>query len=955
MTPDRWQKINRVFQSALELKPEERDDFVREACGDDESLRGQVETLLAADERAGDFMSGNAAKDVGHLLEDNGPPDMNGKKIGHYEVLSLLGKGGMGKVYLARDSKLNRSVALKTLPHFLAGSEDYLKRFETEAKAAANLNHPNVATVYSVEETDDKRVFITMEFIEGKPLGDLIPDGGLDIRTFLDWFIPITDALSHAHDRGIVHRDIKPGNVMITNAGTPKILDFGLARVERANLADSASTLNLTKTGQVLGTPAYMSPEQAEGSQADRRSDIFSLGVLMYEALTGTKPFKGDNYASIISKLLTAEPRPVAETRSDVPYIISRVVMKCLRKEPRQRYQTMREVFAILKEVRSALDSGASLSEPARGLRTGFAAGRREIVLAGAAAVFLLSSMFFAWQWLNSGGAQTPPVVRFSVSPPVDQEIRLFEADLSRDGRLLVFATRSKGVRNLFVRSLERFELTPVPGTDDARFPFFSPDARWIGFFLEDGSLRKVPLEGGDALTICTSCKEASYGHWGTDGYIYASDEQGVFRISGEGGVPERLTKLDESSGDKSHRAPTLLPDEKGVLFSKVGKDTVSFAVLDIESGNLSIVENVEGEASTHGGISLARYVNTGHLVFSRAGQLFAVRFDPGELKAEGAPLPVVGGVFALPNFRIADNGTLAYLPEASMDENQLVWVNRNGETRTAVEKRGDFRSPKLSPDGLRIAVQLGGDIWIFEPDSGRSTRLTYEGKSQSPVWSPDGGSVLYASESDSVWKIFRKSADGAGDPEELYSGEAKLLPYSFHPNEPIVALASMPNPGQADIALLSLTDRSIRQLISTDFKEDSPRFSPDGERIAYFSMETGKVEVYIAPWREGSSARKSVVSTSGGIYPVWGEGGREIFYRSGRRLLAAEIGPGSEIRQPQVLFEGEFLTGFDASADGTRFLMVRNEDGTMPSTLNIVLNWTAELSRLMPAARGSR
>lgn len=952
MNPERWKQINRVFQSALELEPEKREEYLADACAEDESLRGQVETLLAANRDAGRFMSGNALRDGIHLIEETEAPDVLGKKIGQYELLSILGRGGMGKVYLARDPKLNRSIALKTLPKLLNSSSDYVRRFETEAKAAANLNHPNVATVHSVEEAEDGRVFITMEYVEGKPLDEKIPSGGLDLRTFLEWFIPITDALVHAHERGIVHRDIKPGNIMVTEAGVPKILDFGLARVERSEFTDDASTLNLTKTGQVMGTPAYMSPEQAEGSQADRRSDVFSLGVVMYEAITGEKPFKGENYASIVSKVLTHDPREVEDIRTDVPYLLSRLIMKCLNKEQRRRYQSMNEVRVILKEIESALISGASLTRPGVGRRLGRPFRNGGALFGAIAGLLLVSTIVFGWLWWRSSEVAEPSPSRFSLAPPIDQELRLFEADLSRDGKMIVFASRSKGIRNLFVRSLDRFELTPVPGTDDAKEPFFSPDGSSIGFILEDGSIKRVPIGGGDARTICSGCKDASEAVWASDGFIYASDTEGIFRIPEAGGTPERLTSLDTNSGDKSHRSPTLLPGGGGVLFSKAEKESVKFAVFDLSSKQVRIIGNIEGESSVHGGVSIARYVHPGRLVYSSAGQLFAVRLDPDSLETDGSPLPVLGGVFALPNFHIADNGTLIYLPEVSMSENQMIWLSRTGERQTAVDRRGNFRAPRIAPDGRRIAVQLDGDIWIFETDSGRSLRLTFDGNSQSPVWTPDGSSVVFATVDGNIWKVVRAASDGSDSREDLYSGESKIVPYSFHPTEPLIALASMPGPDRAEIAFLSLNDRTIRPVIATQFKEDSPRFSPDGDSLAYFSMESGKVQVYISGWREGPESRKQVVSTTGGMFPVWGNGGREIYFRSGKRLLAAELGPGSEVRQPVVLFEGDYLTGFDALPDGSRFLMVSNEGGSMPSRLNIVLNWTTELEKLVPAGR---
>ena len=364
MTPEKWQKINEIFESVVDLDIDKKKSFIEKACGDDESLIREVESLLEANDQAGTFIGGNAAEDVGHLLRDKKAPVLTGESLGHYEIVSILGSGGMGNVYLAKDSKLDRSIAVKTLPDSFSRESNYVRRFRTEAKAAATLNHANVATIYSVEETDDNHLFITMEYVEGKPLSQMIPQNGLSQRTFLEWFIAITDALSHAHDKGVVHRDIKPNNIMITPKGAPKILDFGLAQLDKAKFSENDTTLNLTKTGQVIGTPAYMSPEQAEGKQSDHRSDIVRLGVLMYEAITGEKPFKGDNYASIVSQLMTKEPRNIAEIKPDVPYLLTRVIMKCLSKDPRYRYQSMSEIRVILREIDSAIDSGPSLSKP---------------------------------------------------------------------------------------------------------------------------------------------------------------------------------------------------------------------------------------------------------------------------------------------------------------------------------------------------------------------------------------------------------------------------------------------------------------------------------------------------------------------------------------------------------------------------------------------------------------
>ena len=829
MTPERWQKINEVFQSVVELETEDRRAYLDRACDGDESLRGQVETLLAANEDAGTFMAGNAAEDVGHLLEDDSRT-LSGQSLGHYDIISELGSGGMGRVYLAHDSKLNRPIAVKTLPVSFSGKEDYVKRFQTEAKAAATLNHPNIATVFSVEETDEHNLFITMEYVEGKSLNRMIPSGGLDLRTFLEWFISIADALAHAHAKGIVHRDIKPGNIMITQAGNPKILDFGLARIDKTTELHEDSTL--TKPGQVLGTPAYMSPEQAEGKQTDYRTDIFSLGVLMYECITGRKPFTGDNYASVVSALLTKDPQNIAEIKPDVPYLLSRLIMKCLRKESRYRYQSMDEVRVILTEIESAFGSGASLASSGT-YPLSKPSGVSPNLLYAAFGVIALLALFAGWTWFSRSTNDDKLVQRFSIHSERPTNISVLDAKISPDGKNLILNDSSSREDHLYIRSLDSFEIRLLEGTDDHEVPFFSPDGTWVGYTTRSDKIKKIPIEGGTPVTICEACPSIRSGHWGDDGWIYYSSNKGLQRVSSDGGKPEELTQVDSEKGENNHYMPQLLPDRETVLFSIGRSDHPKLAILSLADNKWSYIEEA-------GKAWFGKYVSTGHIIFARGKQLMVLPFDLGTRNVTGKATFALPDLFAMaPNIEISENGTLIYLPTISRTDNQVVWVDRFGNATPAIEEKGDFNAPRLSPDGSRIAVERDDDIWVYELRTGGKIRITSDGKNEIPIWSRDGKWIYYGSEKDTVFAVHRKSANGTGEAEEITSGKYRLRPYSISPDNVLTVAAN--NKEGIVIEALTLEDKKRRVIIGTKYREDTPRFSPDGKWLAYFFDGNGE------------------------------------------------------------------------------------------------------------------
>lgn len=947
MTPERWQKINEVFQSAVELDSVEQEDFLKKACADDESLRQQVETLLAANADAGTFIAGNAANDVAHLLTNETEPNLIGETLEHYEIISILGTGGMGKVYLAKDSKLNRSVAVKTLPAPLSKEPNFVRRFQTEAKAAATLNHPNVATIYSVEETDESKFFITMEYVEGKPLNSLIPANGLDTKTFLEWFIALADALALAHEKGVIHRDIKPGNLMIAALGVPKILDFGLARINSTKISNDDSTLHLTKTGQVLGTPAYMSPEQAEGKQADHRSDIFSFGVVMYEAITGEKPFKGDNYASIVSDLMTKDPPPVAETKPEVPYLISRVIMKCLNKEPRHRYQSMKEVLVLLRETKSAVESGASLSKPGK-LALSSSKTFPTWLLIGAVLLLVVIGSFVLWNIFKLGGTQTEQVARFHVQPPSENASDLFNVKITPDGRHLVFPSKKDGVDVLMLRPLDKYQATQIEGTEQGNDPIISPDGKWLAFRYGLKAMKKVPLTGGVSVTICDSCDIGTGGDWGEDNMIVFSDKTGLFRISADGGKLERLTTVNTQSGEKSHISPEILPGGKGIIFTVVENNKRRLAVLSTATNKRRFLEiaNLNG---------YPKYLPTGHLLYAREEQIFAVPFDADNLKVSGNPISVLEGVFSfLPEIQISDTGTLIYLPATSLKNNSLVWVDKTGKDSPALKKSDAYFAPQLSKDGKKVAVAVDGDIWIYDLESERGVRLTTEGKSGYPLWTSDGEAIIYMTETENNWTIYRKNASGAGTAEKIFSADFRISPYSIHPTEPIVLLAASPSENLINIIALSLNDGTTKTVVESEFAADMPKFSPDGKWFAYYTTESGKNQIFIQPWKENTADQRFLVSKQAGLSPVWSKDGRKIYYRTISNFYEAEIQTVPEVKAGEVklLFEGNYRTVFDVSPDGNRFLMVKSDKGIFPKRLNVVTNWLSEFEQKIKSGK---
>ncbi|MBX7224001.1 MAG: protein kinase [Blastocatellia bacterium] len=939
MTPEQHEQIGQIFLAALEIPADQRAGFLRKACGSDQALLKEVELLLTYRTQAESFIETPILK-----VADRQVPQPTilaaGLKIGRYTILSPLGAGGMGEVYLAEDTQLGRQVAVKTLPTAFAHDNQRLKRFQLEAMAAGSLNHPNIATVHSVEQYADGW-FIIMEFVRGKTLSQLFKQSAIDLATFFDWFLPLGEALSHAHAKGVIHRDLKPGNLMLDENGTVKILDFGLARLNpETGGAPIEMFSTLTSEGMVMGSPGYMSPEQVRGKRADHRTDIFSLGVVMYEALTGERPFSGSDFVSFVGELLKENPLPLTSRNPQIPPQLEAVISRCLSKNPDQRFQSMQEVVSQLKEVRTASLSNSAARAVSTTTGSFWAETTRPFFRA--AMIVVLGLVCLAgWGIFRTSRTVPvkPAVVHFAINPTESNPIIFGLAKLSPNGQLLVFNSEINHQSQLYLRSLDQFESKPIPGTETGDAPFFSPDSQWVGFFTSDSKMKKIPVQGGTPLTLCENCDTFLETEWNTNGMIVSSGKTGLYFISELGGQPEPITQIDSTKGEVSHRSPHWLPTGD-VLFTIATSHGRHCAVYSRSAKQVRPLTEI-------GDADFAQYLPSGVLVFSRSGQLWAVPFSLTELKMTGTPVAVLDNVFPDDTFTVSQNGTLMYRPQPVSKNKKLVWVDRKGQVTPFFNLQGNFRTPKFSPDGKKIAVQLDKDIWVYETESGKGLRLTLEGENYSPVWSPDGKQIIFASYINQAWNLCRLSLDDVGKVEKLFTGNLRRLPISWHPDGKTLALTTIRTATNNDVELFSCETKTLLPLFHRPFLEDTPRFTPNGKYLAYFSMSLPEqMRIHICPYP--GPGPMVPVSAGRAIYPVWSGDGQELFFWQEGKLMSVTLNPGPEmsVLPPQVLFEGKYQIGFDVEPKGGRFLLVTNESGTLPRQLNLILNWTEELKR---------
>jgi serine/threonine protein kinase/Tol biopolymer transport system component len=888
-----------------------------------------------------------------------------GSRVGPYQVHALLGAGGMGEVYRARDTKLNRDVALKTLPERLAADPERRLRFEREAQSLAALSHPNIVTIHSVEQADGL-LFLTMECVEGQPLSDLIAKGGLPLPRILALAIPLADAVSAAHDKGITHRDLKPANVMVTADGRVKVLDFGLAKLVEPSpaeaLATALPTAGVSSEGRIVGTVAYMSPEQAEGKRIDARSDIFSLGVLLYEMATGERPFTGETPVSTITSILRDTPRAITELNRALPRDLALIVRRCLAKDPEQRTQSAKDLRNQLEDLKRTLDSG-ELSAPATiaGMPAPIAhvaVVRRERVAWSIAAITIVA-LVTGSVWALRRPVPTQPLVRFDVSTPASSDVTSFA--LSPDGSQLVFAAASGGAPMLWVRRLDETTARALTGTEGALYPFWKPDGQSIGFFA-DGKLKRVDVAGG-ALQVLADASGGRGGAWSSDdvilftpGNALANPDSALMRIPATGGTPTPVTHL--AAGEGSHRWPQFLPDgRRFIFFSAFGspdKNGVFLGALD--GGEPIRLLAADGPAL---------FAPPDTLLIVQRGVLRAVSFDPerGTITGDGLPVTDTVGTdvgIGRSAFSIANSEALAYRATGGTERRQLVWVDRTGTRRVLLGEPDDtsMASPRVDPSGRRVVMPRfdagNRDVWVMDLVRGGWTRLTFDPAGDaSPIWSADGRSVMYQSVRESPMSIFEIPASGVGDPR-LVLRDAGVPLSTSHDGRFLLYQRQEPKTG-TDLWALPLGDeRKPVPLAQTTFDERGGDFSPDGRWIAYESNESGRFEIYIRSFpAEGS---KWPVSTGGGTQPRWRRDGKELYYVApDARLMAVSVavsadGQTVDASAPVPLFATRLASGagfapgeqqYTVAPDG-RFLLNTVVDEASASPITVVLNWTA-------------
>ncbi len=875
-----------------------------------------------------------------------------GARLGPYEILSSLGAGGMGEVYLAKDTRLDRTVAIKVLPDDLSANPEIQARFEREARAASSLNHPNICALYDVGHQDGVD-FLVMEYLEGENLAARINRGAIPTEELLRIAIQIADALDRAHRQGLIHRDLKPANVMLTKSGA-KLLDFGLARA--TGLAPSLNEMSrsptmsrpLTAEGTIVGTFQYIAPEVLEGEEADARSDIFAFGATLFEMATGKRAFEGKSQASVIAAILERVPPPISTIQPLSPPALERLAQQCLAKDPNERRQSMHDVLLELKWI---AEGGSKAGVPlAVGARR---RGSARLAWAVAGAATLVAAALAVWSWTQR--PESPQTVQFQVSAPTGV-VAIGAPKISPDGRILAFDARdSSGVRRIWVRPLDALTPLPLLGTEGTLRPFWSADSRFIGF-ISGGKVRKIPASGGQAQTICDAQNGAD-GSWGKSGVILfdGGTRDSISRVPADGGVPTPASFIDRAHGELGHAWPQFLPDGKHFIFLALGAKTESTY---IKVGSL---DSKESKVVAMGEYSRVEYADPGYLLFGKENALRAQVFDTRSFKLTGEPFPISDQIFleaggaGNADFSASRTGVIAYRGGASDAAKRLVWVDRSGREQGTVGPLADYSEFSLSTDGARVATAIGSfstdrDLWLVERARGISTRFTFEPAREGyPVWSPDGIWVAYTSDKGSTFRVYRKRADGVGDAELVAEMGQGIGPWDWSSDGKY--LACMANNGRTrwDIVVVPMDgDRKPIPFAMTEFVEVAPRFSPDSKWIAYCSNESGRMEVYVRPFP--GPGGKWQISTQGGVHPYWSRNGREIFFiqPDGAMMAADVLEAGTAIQSgtPIEMFRGDIpenMTNgpcYAASADGQRFLVRRAQAGRTVSPTTVVLNW---------------
>jgi len=946
---ERWRRVEDLCEQALALDSGERRAFLVEACGADEALRHEVESLLANATKAEDFLAPSALAAAAHVVVSSQSATLTGRRIGIYEIGARLGVGGMGEVYRAKDTRLGRDVAIKVLPAAFTADRERLARFEREAWVLASLNHPNIGAIYGVEEFEGLHALV-LELVEGDTLAGRIAvrGSGLKVSDGLGIARQIAEALEAAHEKGIIHRDLKPANIKVTPTGTAKVLDFGLAKSGAGSVPDlphsPTITIGGTRDGALLGTAAYMSPEQARGQVVDKRTDIWAFGCVLYEMLTGRIAFPGATVSDHIAAILERDPDWSALSRSTPP-AIERLLRRCLEKDPKQRLHDIADARIEIDEELTGKTSAATSATP-RGRRRS-----RRAAWAIATVLVAVATGWSAWQVGRSRGAPLGrSVTRFAIQPPdVGSFVNAY--DISPDGGQLVYVVGQSPSR-LVIRRFDQFDATPVAGTEGADVPFFSADGEWIAFFMAD-KLAKVNIRSNAPPVILRSHPDLGNrgGAWTDDAVIFTGRDAPLRQVSTEGGEPRPLTTLDPKTGEIDHHAPDVLPGGQVVLFAlHRSEDRFSIVVESLASHQRKML--IESGFAP-------RYSTSGHIVFGRGTSVLAVPFDLGRLEVTGTPVTLVEHVATEPrnglaSFRLSKSGSLVFEPDRSLAGRKLVWVDRTGaETPLPIAPRA-FWTARVSPDGKTLAFTAadGGrlDIWIYDIGSEKLTRITSEGENNAPMWTPDGRWLTFASNRNGLHHIIRQPADGSGVAESVVSSRDILLPGSWTADNRTLLYTDRPPTDKLRMFALHIDRASTSEPLGN---RSFPSLSPDGRWLAFVSEETGQREVYVEAFP--ASGFRHQISVGGGGDPVWSRDGRTVFYKNRDDLFRVGVdrSRGFSAGKPERLFERQYVRAdldYDV-APTERFLMIKpSEEELKPSQLKVVVNWVDELARRVPS-----
>jgi eukaryotic-like serine/threonine-protein kinase len=951
VTPERWQEMKEVLAGALERTPAERRAYLDQACAD-ASLRLEVESLIATNDQGDTSFLEQPAIERGTLK--------SGSKLGPYEILASIGAGGMGEVYRAKDTRLNRIVAIKVLSDHQASKPELRERFEREARAISSLNHPHICTLYDVGHQDGVD-YLVMEYIEGETLAARLAKGPLRLDQVLKYAIEIADALGKAHRKGITHRDLKPGNIMLTKSGA-KLLDFGLAKLrQQASPSVPISQVStaagaITAPGMILGTLQYMAPEQVEGKAADARTDIFAFGAVVYEMATGKKAFEGKSQASLIAAILEREPPPMSSLQPMTPPALDRVVKTCLAKDPEDRWQNAQDLKRELGWIADGVSeaSGATSRSDRRNIA-------RPVGWIVATIVVVVAAAFGVVSLLKKTNPE--PRLQASLSPPNNTSYfvnSLFA--ISPDGKKIAFvAGNSAPSHSVWIRSLDSTNAQSLAGTEGASNPFWSPDGRYVGFFADE-ELKKIGVDGGPVVALAKAVGIGG-GTWGPDGTIifqWGVNGGALLSVPSDGGPVSEVTRVDANRKESSHRWPFFLPDGRHLLFQVKLADPSrdgsvnEIRVLDLPARRQSVLFRAD---------SNAEYAN-GYLLCVQQGSLMAQPFDLSSLRLSGTPVPLaepvdVSGVGAA-GFSTSQSGSLAY--QAGNTASKLVLHSREGKEIGQVGSPNQFAGVSLSPDGRRAATSLADsygrnrDIWVFDLARGTSSRVTVDGiGAATPIWNGSGTKLTY-------WDAERGSGIYVKSPDELGSSDlvesvTMAQPDSISPDGKLLAYSNFAAGKGPRIWIHQFEPEKSGTkdypLLGTNANEYQAQFSPDGHWLAYTSSETGRDEIYVVPFP--GLAHSVQISTSGGDQSRWRRDGKEIYYVApDGKMMAVAIelaGNSLQAASPKALFQTRITSitrtphQYDVTSDGQKFLInSRPEQASQPITLYV--NWPAALKK---------